>query len=151
MTQWSLSAHSGICTWNSLYFLCSSVVQYCTSLFIKNQEESILRGKEKNKSGFNLTGISGMRRPLSDSHSFYFHTQWNSLINAFSVRGRVQVCIFSFPLLSVTKELLSVVDTGCQSFTALKRLLAVSRKVKWINLHRNNTLHFWKEPFVCES
>lgn len=46
--------------------------------------------------------------------------------------------------LSVMKELLSVVDTSCQDFIALNRLLAAGGKVKWINLHWNNSLYFEK-------
>lgn len=45
---------------------------------------------------------------------------------------------------SVMKELLSVVDTGCQDFIALNRLLAAGGKVKWMNLHWNNSLCFKK-------
>lgn len=63
-----------------------------------------------------------------------------SYTKTFSVRGRVQVCLYSFS--SVMKELLSVVDRGCQDFTALNRLLTADGKVNWINLRWNNSLYF---------
>lgn len=113
--------------------LCSSVVRYFTSLFIKNQEGSILQWNLKNNSGFNLTCISFMRGLLK-WQDFYFHTQRHSLWGE-EFRS-------AFTLFPVMKELLSVADRGCQDFTALNRLLAADGKVNWINLHWNNSLYF---------
>lgn len=129
------------------YFHCSWVVRYFTSLFIKNQEGSILRWNEKNNSSFNLTCIYFMRRPFEMTNTIFIFLHKDILCK----RKNSGLHFLFFFFLSVMKELLSVVDTGCQDFIALNRLLAAGGKVKWINLHWNNSLYFKKWHLFVSS
>lgn len=73
ISLWTLILADSLGT--ACYFHCSWVVRYFTSLFIKNQEGSILQWNEENNSSFNLTCIYFMRGPseMTDTIFIFIH------------------------------------------------------------------------------